>query len=401
MEILYVSKGTENYLDVRLGLREEICRGGKLYMVRMLQENDIAFLVRPVVTRADEVISLRHNVTSLYVLKRLFQSMKPDGELLRLMLEQLHQCISEAEEHMLNPDDLVINPEYILYDQSKKNIRLICAPGYNVPIKHQLKTLIEYLMKIFDYRDREGISLLYGLYDRCTEDAVGIKQLLACFDSYENYGREDNFMELLSTPYVNEREDRKTFCPRLIKEGVAIGIAVMLAGIRLLYYGRTERDIFMFICVCVAAIGVITCRILFSDRQADTEEEREGPTDLKEDAGNGITEPAADWRYQNTDKKVNCLLPITNGELEELQIHNGKSRVIIGRDKEDADYQLPTSQISRVHACIEKNGEQTYITDMNSTNGTFVNSSRIFPMQQHIIQKGDIIRIANEEFYCK
>lgn len=48
--------------------------------------------------------------------------------------------------------------------------------------------------------------------------------------------------------------------------------------------------------------------------------------------------------------------------------------------------------------CINKNGENCYVVDRNSTNRTFLNGSPI-PVKTEIqLSDGDIVKFSNEEF---
>jgi hypothetical protein len=58
-----------------------------------------------------------------------------------------------------------------------------------------------------------------------------------------------------------------------------------------------------------------------------------------------------------------------------------------------SDVILQDSQASRLHAEISKQGDQTFIRDMGSTNGTFVNDQRV--VGPRALQPGDRIRIGD------
>ncbi|SKC01227.1 FHA domain-containing protein [Lachnospiraceae bacterium] len=71
----------------------------------------------------------------------------------------------------------------------------------------------------------------------------------------------------------------------------------------------------------------------------------------------------------------------------------------IGKDSLHVDYCInDNSSVSRTHAALKSKGDGVYIEDMHSTNGTFLNGSRVNPGEERRIKDGDIIRIANEEF---
>lgn len=54
--------------------------------------------------------------------------------------------------------------------------------------------------------------------------------------------------------------------------------------------------------------------------------------------------------------------------------------------------------ISRVHCKITVNGNQYWITDLQSANGTFVNHARLQPNQSTPLKNGDLVKLANSDF---
>jgi EAL domain-containing protein (putative c-di-GMP-specific phosphodiesterase class I) len=69
----------------------------------------------------------------------------------------------------------------------------------------------------------------------------------------------------------------------------------------------------------------------------------------------------------------------------------------VGRN-EDVDLQIDSKRVSREHAVILKEGDGYRVKDLQSTNGTFVNGTRI---QDSPLADGDMLMIANEEFtFC-
>ncbi len=84
---------------------------------------------------------------------------------------------------------------------------------------------------------------------------------------------------------------------------------------------------------------------------------------------------------------------------------NGENIIInkdcfsIGKDSLNIDFRIAdNSAISRRHATIRKSGNQIIIEDNNSTNGTFVKGEKLSKGQTKIINNGDVIKLADEEF---
>jgi hypothetical protein len=68
-----------------------------------------------------------------------------------------------------------------------------------------------------------------------------------------------------------------------------------------------------------------------------------------------------------------------------------KPRVLIGRSEHN-DISITSSFISRHHALIVRHNSATFLMDLNSTNGTFVNSRRI---SNHVLIHDDVITLGH------
>ena len=99
------------------------------------------------------------------------------------------------------------------------------------------------------------------------------------------------------------------------------------------------------------------------------------------------------------ENNISRIVPLTNGGLDNIELSNFTESIIIGRDKKDTDYRLPTTQISRIHACIYKAENDFFLEDRDSTNGTFLNHNRLPALSKQKLERGDIIGFANEEFF--
>ena len=75
--------------------------------------------------------------------------------------------------------------------------------------------------------------------------------------------------------------------------------------------------------------------------------------------------------------------------LHELKLE--KSRLIIGRSEYN-DIPLDSKFISRHHAMLVRHGNATFLMDLNSTNGTFVNSKRV---SNYVLMHDDVITLGH------
>ncbi len=302
MEIYFRSSDLDNYVDIRIGNQKELQASASGYKVPMIEENHIPYMLKPSSREIDGEIWLRYHTGTSYILERVLYKMRLDGAMLRLIFSQICECMASLEKYLLDAEDLVLEPQYILYRADVRNIGLIYVPGYNRDIRVQIRVLLEALMKRFDHRDRQGLIYMYGLYDMICSDA--------------------------------------------------------------------------------AALGQFRGRVL---------------EEIKEDEGI-VTDKKAQYKEE---PKITGLVPLTNGALELMELDKYSDTIVIGRGKRESDYRLPTNQISRIHACIYKQGNEIIIKDADSTNGTFLNYERLGPGEGRILRQGDVVSFANEEFFVK
>ena len=129
--------------------------------------------------------------------------------------------------------------------------------------------------------------------------------------------------------------------------------------------------------------------------------------------------PAAKPQPANDETTVLSAVPANDGETsllsEELNVPENlgslvrkktsekisisKSNFVIGKDALHSDYCIDkNTSISRKHAMITSGRNGAYIQDCNSTNGTFINGTKLESERAVLLNDGDIIKLSNEEF---
>ncbi len=429
MEMWYGSRGVNNYLEINLGNLNAIVDKGNYYKLKMLESNHIPYLAKTGFFEMDGNITLRNDVTSLYVLDRMYQNIRPDGELFKLIMKQILDCIQYLGDYLLEADDLLINPEYMFYDVNKKEIIISYIPGYNKCIKQQLKQFLECIMKVFDHRDKLGMNMLYDVYGLVVEDDFNIYGVYDRLEKKTLYTETSSHVEKDITKanieenyYDKERVlyERQTTFKDVIANvfthriGVIVIIIFILCSIMsLIKYILLSKDIYdLYICVA-GFIAVVVLVAVFSFREEDNVDQimSEYLHDISKDHAQEkikyevqtISSNGSD--NDNTeimvcDEPIKNLVPLTNGYLKPINLDGELSTIIIGRDKKDADYRLSTTQISKIHAYIYKKTDGIYVEDRNSTNGTFINNNQLKGLSLYKIKRGDLISFAGEEFFA-
>ena len=75
-----------------------------------------------------------------------------------------------------------------------------------------------------------------------------------------------------------------------------------------------------------------------------------------------------------------------------------KEKLLVGKKKEQVDIWMKDSSISRIHARLERNQEDCFVTDLNSMNGTYVGGERLMPNEKRRLSDGDKISFAARHY---
>lgn len=102
--------------------------------------------------------------------------------------------------------------------------------------------------------------------------------------------------------------------------------------------------------------------------------------------------------YQSPMQEEAVVAHLYSAENPQTPIYINANPFKVGRNPELVEYVINSPYIGRIHAYIEREGNQYYLSDNKSTNGTFLNTYRIPPEQRVPLKNGDIIRFAKHAF---
>ena len=429
MEINYGSRGINNYIESEIN--KDITEiSSKKYMFDMLENNDIDGIIRPVINMIDNNVYLRYPINSCFVLKKYFQKNKPDIMCLEKIIRGICNSIKDMEKYLLCPDDLVISPEYMLWDDNEKKIKMICIPLYNRDIRSQLKKFMEYVMRIFDYKSAEGIIKMHDIYEVTVKENFDLSELDDFFSKrdFDHVSNREPMKilpseeECINNEAEREKQEETEIEAKIIGQSHTheniLTINLILAIVFMLGYMFTNKGKAMLVLFIISLIMLVIDFVLYYLKK-EKEEEIDADEYMKEfeqkifetkisDTNGGFSAGETAYHKPKLSRKFEPdikvkeeykLVPLNDGMLEPIVIDTKKEELVIGRGKNNTDYRLDKEQISRVHARILIRNNNIFIEDKNSTNGTFVNSVKLKANEEFKVKAGDIVRLANEEFF--
>jgi hypothetical protein len=116
------------------------------------------------------------------------------------------------------------------------------------------------------------------------------------------------------------------------------------------------------------------------------------PTIVEEDQTQ-FYKPSDDFRQDEVDR-IHCLLRL-DGELPETRFVIGPPGLSIGRTA-PADIIVPGAGVSRSHCLVELIEDEVRVSDLNSTNGTYIDNKRIG--RAAVLAVGSVLRVGNVSF---
>ena len=150
----------------------------KEYTLQMLVNNHPEHFLRLRLSNLNGQPVLMYEVTSLQPVSRIFERSGVGEKQLRLMLDGLENVLKEARRYLLPPSDILLDPEYIFFDQDRKMVRFLYAPEYGCKGEGSLKGLAEFLLRHLDHKDAAAVSLGYSFYDRCSDETANLSRIL-------------------------------------------------------------------------------------------------------------------------------------------------------------------------------------------------------------------------------
>lgn len=414
------------------------------YQTRMLIGNVIPSLLKCRIQGVDGRYLVYFDITSRQSVSAFYQDKKFNVDDLRMIFGGFVQVMEDATEYLMDPEQLMLTPEYLFLDVEKDQVYFCMMPGCKKDIKEQFRYLAEYMLPKIDHEDKEAVTLGYGIYRHAIEESFHLEDVKeelykqtssVQIQPKENASAQD--VELWDTEEKNVFEKEYTQEnqrvpdeeePDFLREGVSekkkslikqIGIflvvLVILAGIIVAsiagYLPYMETEIVLGI-VLVGMATAMIASLVFKKRQKNVQGTQEDDLSYRrvDTFQDTWQEKSKELKYKSGSgdfgETVVLSASVISGpasfvsrEAGELAtIYLNEDLTIIGKLKNacDAVIELPT--VSRIHAKVRKRDGNYYLSDMNSRNGTSVNGRLLLPEEEYQLQAEDEVDFAQARY---
>ena len=377
MRVEYKKEWMETYLwvlpdkSVEINFEEQMLNcnpgGGRLDFFRQEQDGEEYFC---------------YKVTGKKALNSIYAVMPIGERQIRALLGQLFAVLEDGRELLLSEENFVLSPGYIFATFPQMVYEFCYVPGYGVPLRQQLEGLFEYLLNRVDYEDKPAVDLLYDCYMFCMREKGGlaeIKKLLA--KDIKEYPVHANRVQQ-KKPETAEKPEREKTEEYPEKKAAPASYVSWL----------TDK--------------------LFSWRKREPALVAEGQEEYRAESGRrtaGTTMQVQPEHLPMEDSERTVLLSQSSKPSQPELICEQTGEVVvltkfpfyIGCAGEYADFVPAAEGVSRIHCCISKKEDNYYLSDLNSTNGTYLNGKEVAPGKDMLLSEGDEIRVSSQEFYMK
>ena len=284
-------------------------------------------------------------------------------------------CVS-MEEYLLPFEDIYLGPDNIFKKKGPKHeLVFLYLPGSGAA--GHTRDLVEFFLDTADYTDEGAVKSVYSLYQKTREKGFDLNALRESIRELSS--GEDIFRPVKSEPV---RPEREPISPEIVYEANEVTEKVTP---KTELYGMVKN------------VGsYIKNKIL----------KNQAP--LKEQAAyTAAAQKEYVSRAEDTFKTELLSATTIRGGIYALRSKSSGMKDILILEypyfigKEKADHEIDDASISRYHARIDKDGDAFFITDLNSTNGTFLNRMRLRPFEKTELKEGDSVIFSHCEYeFC-
>lgn len=165
---------------------EEASDRSDAFDVKMLLNNQISGLLPLQIQYIDNQCIYRYMTGEKISLAGLLSHRKLQfKEAYQLWKDIFHSC-SICGEYLLQPEHLLLYPEYIYWSARTKSFSICYFPGREENLEVQIKRLCEFLLKVTDHQDRLGRKFIYDWYDRLMGRGFYLSELEQYLKSYRD-----------------------------------------------------------------------------------------------------------------------------------------------------------------------------------------------------------------------
>lgn len=388
----------------------------------MLKYNDVEGIMGPQIYMVDKEPRFMYEVGGMISVSELFKKTIFTSKELLGLVGQIIDILSQCPHYFLEEKNLLLMSDYMFYDEKKGQLRIAYLDGFDSDVGAGISKILEDFMDIMDHCDKELAFLVYGMHRVTRAGHFSLKKLSSFIEENsqkeaerpagrcitekeagEKYKIEKSrpHREEITLPEESPKKQVKRFWKGslFVLAGIFLVVIVIRSGllVRPVTGGLDVKKAVVFVLVFVVGEGYLFGKEGIRKKEkfgrAKSTDQMAGvdKTALLMDAGSEET-VVLDRQDDTTWSWYVNLVP-EDWQREEIKIR--KSPFFIGKDATKTDGVIEDKEISRLHAKFIIEGNNVFVVDQDSTNGTFVEGKQLIPWERCRIKSGDMIGISS------
>lgn len=384
------------------------------FQMRMIEENQIEGLLSVAERNLNGRRYYMYEISSLLSFEVYNEGNEIKYEFLMALINGLKMIFVNLEKYLLDFDGLLLEPSMIFISSDMKKVRFAYCVRENSNFEENMQRLFEYVIKKIDHKDSRAVAIAYGVFKRVCDGNINVDTLFEFEETKEE-----------RCEVIEERQEIKEILPEIVeaeeevtdktKMYTIIGAFIILAMVFLYFFasafiqslrpGGLNPSGSIAICIIIGAAGYYGYKWYIKNKDSFVKITKVSKKIPYEKSNVRIIVPRH-REEQKADEGTVLLNDVRKETAHALKWeYNGDSRrysidgevTIIGSAEDKSDCIISVPGVSRMHAKISKVGDEYFIKDLNSTNGTFVNGRELNSFEMCRIKRNDHIIVGNIE----
>ena len=392
----------------------------KHFRTRMIHENQISGLLNTYVQYIDDIPSFQYDITGLQSLEVMLDTTPITHTMLCKLFSGIYNALISLENYLLIHDHIILSPEYIYISGDYSEVYLCYYPLKNRCFVDSLRSFFDYILKKVDHKDEKCVCLAYSMHRYCNDNNFNLNTLYDKLSSTQitspsnitdstltsnnniNLCKRETHLSSKLNEYKNDNFELKQIhkdsnlhasqhnIKNIFDSRVIFLLAFIITGISLstILYILELYPISFYLTLLITIIMISVYNGYHIYKQSNGNVCIAAPP-IQEPCYNPGTVLLSGSPDENTHK----LIYTGTGDGSDISVTHFP--FVIG--KTDAcSAKVQSSVISRLHAKLtllptDNNGEDIFLEDLNSTNGTLLNNVPLTPYEKYPITSGDYI----------
>ncbi len=365
------------------------------YRITMVMNCNIKNLLNMDVEYIDEVVEFIYDISNLKNIGGFYERKKMKYSDLLTLFKSIINVVEDGESYLLRIEDILFDMEYVYVDERNEKVLFCYCPQADIDgdFNNNFRRFVQEIVLSTDHTDGKAAELIYGILEICNREDFLMKDIRDYMNKMEGAYPKRTVRQINYETIRNEsRENEKNKEHPIIAEENEDNYKSIFENDNIkIGKGKKKR----IVEVVKEAFGI-----------KEAENENKEHKDKVIASKNKRQEMK---HLHETDERDDMTMLLSQKEYRDVLVDVRKKEnieldffpCVIGKDGERVDKIIREQSVSRVHLKVYNQGDDYYVEDQNSTNGTFINDEMLDPFQKYVINNGDTLTIADHEYIFK